>query len=231
MTVMENFGSGWAVRPTEAPERRLSPEELAETELARKSKRDAIKRRIAQAQLSEERWQQLSAAMADAESKKDALASQHVATCAPLQRELAEIDAKELEAALAKAPRNAGLQARRAFLAEEIRRHNAELEMEIEIQDRLLNQLGHERREAGMASEHATLRNELIETAPPALAVQVRLWNGKAMSAGARVDAIKDAISRGRRDAYTLALLEDAENDLATAQEKSAAAIQAALEE
>lgn len=231
ITTIQNFGSGWEVR-AEAPERpALSAEDIAENEASRKSKRDSIKRRIAQAELAEERWRELSQAMADCEARKDSLASQHVDACAPLQAELAEIDRKELEAVVSRAPRNSGLQARRAHLAQQIREHNAALELAIATEDRILRQLGAERREAGMASESATLRNELIDCTSPALAVQVRLWSGKAMSASARVDAIRDAIARGRRDAYTHALLEDAESELARAQEMSAAAIAAALDE
>jgi hypothetical protein len=103
--------------------------------------RQEIRKQIAASKLAEQRYLDLSAAIAEAEATCDRLADEHSRACAPLQAEIKAIDGKQVDRAVAGELVDAKLNRRRSELVALIAAENTKLEEALRPQQQVIAEL------------------------------------------------------------------------------------------
>lgn len=165
MKTFNTMSGRWEVADRQQPPRKANPEALAAAEQQRLARRKHLRRELAESAIAEQRRLEFVAAIADETARKDQAASDHVATCAPLQAELKELEERQIEAIVARQPADPQNESRRAELLAELQRLNTNLQDAIASHDRTLAQLEQKRLEQAQRCATSTLESELMQTA------------------------------------------------------------------
>jgi hypothetical protein len=204
-------------------------DDLASIESESQIRRAEIRRKIAEVQMADAKCERIRAAQAAAEQRKEELAAEHVAKCAPWQAELAKIDKRAIDNIVNKKPHDDALDERRSELLDLIRQANADLQAAIENQDRLLSEMWREFREAAPSITVSTLEAELVRLAPQDLRNRLRVLTWAAERAHRWADHCR-ANSDQWRGGLAAAALDHAESELARAEAAREKAYRAAID-
>jgi hypothetical protein len=228
-TVLELVNDQW-VAPSAPKPPVVSDQERAENETARLSRRQRAKQQLAACELAEQRYCQLREAIAGIEAKKEQLAADHQRDVAPLQNELQAIEKRQIDLIAAKLPTNPNDEERRAELLDELRRTNCELAEAVESQDRLRKQLDAEvellRPKITDKPEFAAV---LIATSRADLRQNLAVAKNAVQWCESRVRSAR--IKAQEFGNHWPAIVVDAEQALAAAKQREAAALAALLDE
>jgi predicted nucleotidyltransferase len=228
-TVLELVNDQW-VAPSAPKPRQLSPEDAAEHEASRVSRRQRARQQLAKCELAEQRYCELRDAIAAIEARKEALAADHQRDVAPLQNELDAIEKRQIDLIAAKLPTNPNDEQRRGELLDQLRKHNVELSEAIESQDRLRKQLGAEvellRPQIISKPEFAAV---LIATSRDDLRVNLAVAKNAAQWSESRLHAAKLKAQEFGNHWHAIVL--DAQQALDSAKQREAAALSELLDE
>ena len=120
------------------------------TDAKRIEVREIVRAIVVRSRLANERRLAIIEAMCDCNDRKEQLAADHVAHCAPIQAALAQIEQQQMDSILSRQPQDAALEEDRKRKLIELRGLNLRLEAAIAEQDQMLEQLETERVEAAL---------------------------------------------------------------------------------
>jgi len=163
--------------------------------------------------------------------RKEEIAAKHQELVAPMQQELAAVEAEQLERVRKKRDSDPQLDERRKELLQQIREATANLERDIQDEDRLRSQFAQEafelNRKAALRYEH---EGELRLTARHDLQIALEVAQQMTNRAFAFRDHCRNRLSESPSE-FWAACLASAEKDLAAKQAESSAAFAAVMSE
>ena len=196
-------------------------EQLAEREQIRLGNRQAIRAKLASADLAEKRLNEINAIIATINNRKEAAAAFHSTATAEIQAELRAIEHAQIAAIVAHESLDESQDARRKELITSLQAANEELQSTIEREDRLLANLEPERIDMATKCNRSILEMELLRHAPHELQVKIETANRSRTWAQARLNSAHDRLVQNPHNPVAMAEVEAAEKLLAQARTDS----------
>jgi hypothetical protein len=229
----------WAPQTRPRPAATKSTPELdrEENERSRLSKREAVRKQIAEAKLAEVRMHETDAAIAAIEATKEAAADEHVQKCSPWQTELRQIEAAQLERIRAGKDLDSACEERRKVLLDQIQSENEALENFIAAKDRLIATLQTERLEFAREAHWQGHEADLLELVPRETQMRLRMLSRQVDLDEARLRATNDRLEslavndRGGLTSYAIIERDAAAERLTRSRRELEEATRAAIEE
>jgi len=206
--------------------------ELAAREERRLARRAEIKLEIAKAQLADRRRVELKEAIEVINRKKETLANEHMLATAPIQHELSTIEAQQIAAITSRqSPVDRSLDERRKTLLKDVEGLNRDLEVAIEVEDRLLAKLWQDHYEAAKLCGTSGFQIELVHLARPDLKIISQVAESAVRWAGHRMNSAKERAGKFGGSDFAEAEIRAAESEVERCTEVAAKALQEILDE
>jgi hypothetical protein len=207
------------------------PAESAAIDEKRRIKRAELRNKIAEHELLDRRYNELTSTVAEINNQKEQFAARHVEVCQPLQNELAGIERKLVSTIAEKRPTDPKVELRRRELLAQIQQHNQALQDKIAAEDRLLAEAERERREVGHRAAKMPVESDLLDYGRSDLLLAMRVAQHSVEWADRRLRSAQERLEYRGHTPLNLAEHAAAEAAVATAQAESDRAYRAVVDE
>ena len=173
--------------------------DATEAEAERLSKRDSLRRKLAEIEVKRERIRDLRDILVKIDDDVDRADAEHQAATAPLQGELDGIDQRHIDSIVGNVKPTAKDATRRRALLEELNAANQRLEDAVESNKRARRKIEKQIHGLEMGCTHRTVyQNDLARTASPALLDRGEVLQSRQRWAGRRLKAAAEALENSQ---------------------------------